>query len=107
MELLKQNVFALFKQLQVQQGKPLSTLSNLSSTNQERTDDSAKSTPNVGKTWSDLGALNIDIDFKTVKPTATKNAAPSLIQLQSLKQNQSLTQPTLPQKNLLGKIINK
>ncbi|KAL5969551.1 Clathrin interactor 1 [Taenia solium] len=46
---------------------------------------------NVGKTWSGLGAFNLDIDFKTAAVGATKPAAPSLSQLQSLKQNASVS----------------
>ncbi|KAL5109396.1 Clathrin interactor 1 [Taenia crassiceps] len=57
---------------------------------------------NVGKTWSGLGGFNLDLDFKTSASSAAKPAAPSLSQLQSLKQNASVSQPAPSQTSSCG-----
>ncbi|EUB61101.1 Clathrin interactor [Echinococcus granulosus] len=85
----------------LQPQKPSSTVVN--STPEHQISGRVPSAPsNVGKTWSGLGAFNLDIDFKIAAASPTKPAAPSLSQLQSLKQNKLVTQPVLPQTNSCG-----
>ncbi|CDI97364.1 clathrin interactor 1 [Echinococcus multilocularis] len=85
----------------LQPQKPSSTVVN--STPEQQMSDGVPSAPsNVGKTWSGLGAFNLDIDFKIAAASPTKPAAPSLSQLQSLKQKKLVTQPVLPQTNSCG-----
>lgn len=65
----------------------------------------SKAPSTLGKTWSDLAGLNIDIDFMASNNlSAQKPTAPSLNQLQSQRQNSSLVLPTQPQKNSSGEI---
>nr|CDS30652.1 clathrin interactor 1 [Hymenolepis microstoma] len=54
----------------------------------------SKAPLNVGKTWSDLGTINIDLDLKASNNTnIQKPASPSLSQLRSQKQNLLFSQP--------------
>ncbi|VUZ48408.1 unnamed protein product [Hymenolepis diminuta] len=61
---------------------------------------------NVGSTWSDLVAINIDLDLKASNgPNVQKPAAPSLSQLQSQKQNLLFSQPIQQTRTLPGSIV--
>lgn len=87
--------------LQLQPQQPSSAVVN-STADQQMSGKVTNVSSNVGKTWSGLGAFNLDIDFKTAPVNATKPAAPSLSQLQSLKQNASVMQSLPPQKSSCG-----
>ncbi|VDO03827.1 unnamed protein product [Rodentolepis nana] len=61
---------------------------------------------NVGKTWSDLGAINIDLDLKASNNTnVQKPASPSLSQLRSQKQNLLASQPMQQTKTIPDSVI--
>ncbi|VDM32918.1 unnamed protein product [Hydatigera taeniaeformis] len=88
----------------LQPQQPSATVLN-TTTDQQMCGKSTSASSSVGKTWSGLDAFNLDIDFKTVANSATKPAAPSLSQLQSLKQNKSVTHPVSPQTTSCGKSL--
>uniref|UniRef100_A0A5K3FGU2 ENTH domain-containing protein n=1 Tax=Mesocestoides corti TaxID=53468 RepID=A0A5K3FGU2_MESCO len=67
-----------------------------------KSSESASKECNLGKTWSDLGAFDLNLDLRSDKAGPAKPLAPSLSQLQSLQRHQNTTQEAAHKQTFAG-----